>query len=299
MVNVPNPAARIAGDEPCGIDYHRFFTDLNRVKLETSAVSDFMLTVLDDVDQATARATLGVSDENIQDIAGAMVTGGTETGISVTYDDTNARFDFVVDAEFIADTVGAMVSGNTETGITVTYQDSDNTIDFALNGTSSPTAMGFIGMVVPYAGSAAPTGWLLCYGQNVSRTTYAALFAVISTTYGVGDGSSTFGIPDLRGRVVAGQDDMGGTSANRLTSPLNGDTLGASGGAEGVTLTTAEMPAHSHNAFATVNGAAGAGAYALTGAASIDIGIQSAGGGGAHANVQPTLILNYMIFAGV
>lgn len=75
------------------------------------------------------------TDEYIQDIAGAMVSGGTETGIAVTYDDTNARFDFAVDTEFISDTVGAMVTGNTETDIAVTYQDADNTIDFVVSPT--------------------------------------------------------------------------------------------------------------------------------------------------------------------
>src|SRR3990167_8716026 len=86
-----------------------------------------------------------------------------------------------------------------------------------------------VGVVVSFAGSTAPSKWLLCYGQAISRTTYAALFAVISTTYGVGDGSTTFDLHDLRGRVVAGKDDMGGTSANRLTDAvtesLNGDVL--------------------------------------------------------------------------
>jgi microcystin-dependent protein len=153
------------------------------------------------------------------------------------------------------------------------------------------------GMVVPYAGTAAPSGWLLCYGQAVSRTTYAGLFATISTTYGTGDGSTTFNIPDLRGRVVAGQDDMGGTSANRLTDQtggVDGDTLGDTGGAETHTLTTAQMPSHTHSTTGSSNG--GAGYYLLDGA---DNGAPqntgSAGGDGAHNNVQPTIILNYII----
>lgn len=76
----------------------------------------------------------------------------------------------------------------------------------------------------------APAGWLLCDGSAVSRTTYAGLFAVIGTWYGVGDGSTTFNLPDLRGRVVAGKDDMGGNAAGRLMNPpLFGATLGASG----------------------------------------------------------------------
>ena len=113
-----------------------------------------------------------------------------------------------------------------------------------------------IGSVIDYAGATAPTGWLLCYGQAVSRATYAGLFAAISTTYGVGDGSTTFNLPDLRGRVTAGQDDMGGTSANRLTGvtgSVNGDTMGASGGTETHTLTTAELAVHTHTATDTAH----------------------------------------------
>jgi microcystin-dependent protein len=74
---------------------------------------------------------------------------------------------------------------------------------------------------------------LLCFGQAVSRTTYSALFTIVSTTYGAGDGSTTFNLPDLRGRTVAGLDNMGGTAASRLTnaiSGLTGTTLGAVGG---------------------------------------------------------------------
>ena len=55
-----------------------------------------------------------------------------------------------------------------------------------------------VGCVIPFAGAAAPTGWLLCQGQAVSRTTYAQLFSVIGTTYGSGDGSTTFNLPDMR-----------------------------------------------------------------------------------------------------
>ena len=62
------------------------------------------------------------------------------------------------------------------------------------------------GAVSAFAGSAAPTGWLLCDGSDVSRTTYSDLFAVVGTTYGAGDGSTTFGLPNLEGRVPVGLD---------------------------------------------------------------------------------------------
>lgn len=98
-----------------------------------------------------------------------------------------------------------------------------------------------IGVIEDFAGATPPAGALLCYGQAISRTDYADLFRVIGTGHGVGDGSTTFNLPDLRGRVVAGKDDMGGSSANRLTSPLDGDQLGNNGGAQSVDAT------HSHN----------------------------------------------------
>ena len=93
------------------------------------------------------------------------------------------------------------------------------------------------GVVLPYAGSSAPAGWLLCHGQNVSRTVYAALFAAIGTTYGIGDGTTTFGLPDVRGRVIAGEDDMGGTNAQRLTFVSNGTTTNASAVVTGLSST--------------------------------------------------------------
>ena len=175
------------------------------------------------------------------------------------------------------------------------------------------------GAVSPFAGTSEPTGWLFCYGQAVSRTTYAALFAAIGTTYGAGDGSTTFTLPDLRGRVVAGQDDMGGTSANRLTGlsgGVDGDTLGATGGSETHTLTEAQLAAHRHfvantdslsdgspgplvnnQQVAQANSTGGNGGYVLHNSSTeATVGrTSSTGSGQAHNNVQPTIILNYII----
>ena len=154
------------------------------------------------------------------------------------------------------------------------------------------------GMLMPYAGATAPTGWFLCYGQAVSRTTYADLFAVVGTTYGAGDGSTTFNLPDLRGRVIAGKDDMGGVSADRLTDQsggLDGDALGDTGGAETHTLVEAELAAHTHS---VPSGGGGASNYALGGPAgsfSVSQTTGSAGSDTAHNNVQPTIILTYII----
>ncbi len=83
-----------------------------------------------------------------------------------------------------------------------------------------------VGSVIAYAGASAPDGWALCYGQAISRTTYANLFTVLGTTYGVGDSSTTFNVPDLRGRRPFGKDDMGGsgTSQREITTATMGNT---------------------------------------------------------------------------
>lgn len=105
-----------------------------------------------------------------------------------------------------------------------------------------------VGASVDFWGTTAPnSAFVLAYGQAISRTVYSTLFSMFGTTYGVGDGSTTFNIPDLRGRVVAGKDNMGGTSANRLTDAddgLNGDTLGDTGGGETQSLVTGNMPSY-------------------------------------------------------
>ncbi|QDP62945.1 MAG: putative tail collar protein [Prokaryotic dsDNA virus sp.] len=161
-----------------------------------------------------------------------------------------------------------------------------------------------IGQVVDFAGTSAPTLWLLCYGQAVSRTTYASLFSVISTTYGSGDGSTTFNLPDCRGRVSAGKDDMGGSSADRLTDQsggVDGDTLGDTGGDEVHTLTVSEMPSHDHD-IAVIQSQSGGSSDIFqeqSGSLSATDSTASTGGGGAHNNVQPTIIFNKIIYAGV
>lgn len=185
-----------------------------------------------------------------------------------------------------------------------------------------------VGTLVEYAGSTAPDKWLFCYGQAIDRSDYADLFTLIGTTFGVGDGSTTFNIPDCRGRAVAGKDDMGGTSANRLTSPLNGDTLGAAGGDEGHALTAAQVPvltgssstngAHTHSVTNGTNivffEGVGDGVFGGTGALSANdnnISISSAGShshdvvvndgvsASEHNNMQPTIVFTMIIYTGV
>lgn len=158
-----------------------------------------------------------------------------------------------------------------------------------------------VGVVLPYVSGEAPNGWLNCLGQELYRGDYPNLFAVIGTTYGAGDGSTTFNLPNLAGRVVVGQGNGVG-----LTPRSMGDTDGA----ETHTLTTGEIPSHSHTSNAVGgtlglitadgNNTAGGGLdvsavepnlYAAPAALSID----NSGDGGAHNNMQPFMVLNYII----
>ena len=180
------------------------------------------------------------------------------------------------------------------------------------------------GALIPYAGSSAPTGWLLCAGQAVSRTTFATLFAAVGTTYGSGDGSTTFNLPDLRGRAIFGRDDMNGTAANRITNAVSGitaTTLGAAGGDQRLAThghTAAPHnhgitdPTHTHFALQNVRGLGGANQCGGAGqgiepvtptmtSAATGITINNTTvtindfSGGASANIPPAVILNYII----
>lgn len=159
-----------------------------------------------------------------------------------------------------------------------------------VGGSSSPA-----GSILPTGMSSAPVGWLMCYGQAISRTTYATLFNAIGTAFGAGDGSTTFNVPDFRGRVPAGKDDMGGTSANRLSSTVASTKLGAVGGAATHTLSVSEMPSHKHSLVDAVTGLGNAQAPVKSDVGSLTGETQSAGGGASHNNTQPSIIVNYII----
>ena len=109
----------------------------------------------------------------------------------------------------------------------------------SLNSSITSLVLVPVGSVVPFAGTSIPANWWACDGQLLSRTSYAALFAAIGTSWGAGDGLTTFGIPDLRGRTLLGLD----TGATRTPGAA---TIGATAGTSSVTLTTAQMPSHNH-----------------------------------------------------
>ena len=135
------------------------------------------------------------------------------------------------------------------------------------------------GAVTPFAGSVAPSGFLICDGSAVSRTGQADLFTVIGTTYGAGDGSTTFNIPDLRGKVPIG---VSGSHA-----------LASTGGEETHTLTVDEMPAHTHTYYRPLLCVASHSDNIGCGGSQTNTG--STGGDQAHNNMPPYLTLNYII----
>jgi len=163
----------------------------------------------------------------------------------------------------------------------------------ALNGanlTSLPSA-GIPGEIRMYAGATAPTGWSLCDGGALNRTSEATLFAVIGTTFGGGDGSTTFNKPDMRGRAPIGV----GTGST-LTARARGDKVGT----ETHTLNTTEVPSHRH--FIATNGSSTGDpspyygiAYTSYRDAMPDFMTGYTGGGGAHNNMQPSLAVNFII----
>lgn len=216
------------------------------------------------------------------------------------------------------------------------YRKSANVMGVVVGGTEVGVigSTGFVGLgsvpigsVQDFAGATAPTGWLLCYGQSLLRADYPDLFTAIGTAHGAAD-ATHFSLPDYRGRVGAGKGDMGGSDAGRLTSTYfgaPGTTLGSVGGLESHTLTTAQLAVHSHNvldpnhthtassgtvfagtgATGVGTGGSGPGGSATdmsgftTSSAATGITIQNNGSGNAHNNVQPTIVVNKIIFTGV
>ena len=144
------------------------------------------------------------------------------------------------------------------------------------------------GVVMWNASSTVPTGWLACNGAAVSRTTYADLFVIIGTTFGSGDGSTTFNVPDGARRVLVGSGGSGtGTLAN---------TVGATGGAETHALTSAEVASHTHSVTQpTVDTAVNGGASYVTSNGTSSVATGSAGSGTAHNNIQPSVVMLMMI----
>ena len=163
----------------------------------------------------------------------------------------------------------------------------------------APGAARVFGEIIDYGGATAPAGWAVCDGGELNRTTHNDLFTAIGTTFGSGNGTTTYNVPDLRGRVTAGVDGAAGRLTNQPGS-VNGDAVGNVGGAETHTLTVQELASHTHttrNIFAS-----GTNTTASPGSTQGAVNVEASGAAGGdqpHNNVQPTMILNKIIYHGV
>lgn len=158
-----------------------------------------------------------------------------------------------------------------------------------IGGTATMSTMP-VGAILAMGTTALPSNWLACNGDAVSRATYAALFSAIGTTYGIGNGTTTFNIPDLKGRVPMGNG-INGSDFDKI--------MGVKWGAERVSIGVNEMPAHSHQ-IALQAGTTGTTLVPPRGQATFaGMGAtQSTGAGDGHANLQPSLVVAYAIYAG-
>lgn len=160
----------------------------------------------------------------------------------------------------------------------------------------------FVGEIRMFAGNFAPRGWAFCDGQLLAVSQNDALFSLLGTIYG-GDGRTTFGLPDLRGRIPLHQGTGPGLSSRRL---------GSKGGAENITLTTNQLASHTHDlnankAAATTSAPQGKVVAASDGAtvgmlygqpATVNMAsnaIVNTGGSQPHTNLMPTLCLHFII----
>jgi len=290
----------------------------------------------------SARAMMAAVAKYRDDVSGAIVTGGTSTAYAVSsfeafdtfahlggqtiaftpHVTNGATVTLTVDglgAKPLRSSPGVELPGGSlilGTPYVALYNNSD-AVWYLHGGIGAANAYSIpLGAGMDYWGATTPSSiFAFPIGQAISRTTYAPLFSLFGTTYGVGDGSTTFNLPDKVGRISAMRD--GGST--RLSSSYFGGNpanLGAVGGAESTTLTVAQIPSHTHaNTLSdpghthsyTQNapfGASGAGAGINGGSAGgttgssttgITINNAAAGSGGAHNNVQPTIVCNYII----
>ena len=290
----------------------------------------------------SARAMMARAAEQRDDISGSLTTGGTATAYTIT---TNQGFASVpTDGQLIAFTVHATngINATLQADGGTTYQiqsavgvnigagtiilGSPYTAKFNLSAAAwilrdfygNPYALPLGGLLNSTVATPPNSSFILPAGQCISRTAYATYFALVSTTFGACDGVTTFAAPDLRGRNQVALDNLNGSAANRMTNNANGcgvafTSVGAVCGQEGVTLSIAQMPSHTHTQNAhnhgltalltsgTSGGVPSGSAFSTAvtvGSNSTDSATatnQNTGGGGQHPTVQPSFAVTVFL----
>ena len=216
-------------------------------------------------------------------------TSTTITNLSTPTDNKHAANKQYVDTQ-VATKQNTLVSGTNIKTINNQSLLGSGDLDIISGGDTLP-----VGAIIPYSGSTIPTNFLLADGSAVSRTTYSELFEAIGTTYGAGNGSTTFNLPNLKGKVPVGRD----------SSDTSFDVLGETGGEKTHQLTVNEMPSHAHDTPIHSGGSQGLlgfmgltnGSSSTTLSGGSTFGIKNTGGSQAHNNLQPYITQNYIIKA--
>ena len=216
-------------------------------------------------------------------------TSTTITNLSTPTDNKHAANKQYVDTQ-VATKQNTLVSGTNIKTINNQSLLGSGDLDIISGGDTLP-----VGAIIPYSGSTIPTNFLLADGSAVSRTTYSELFEAIGTTYGAGNGSTTFNLPNLKGKVPVGRD----------SSDTSFDVLGETGGEKTHQLTVNEMPSHAHDTPIHSGGSQGLlgfmgltnGSSSTTLSGGSTFGVKNTGGSQAHNNLQPYITQNYIIKA--
>lgn len=217
----------------------------------------------------SARALMAGAAKWRADLNGSITTGGSSTAYTATSNQSmgalTAGFEITIvphttsgaSPTLAVDSLTAKPirsAAGTEIGAGVLIQGTPYRVTYYTSNSGEWVLHGFygdpygipLGGLLPYVGSTAPnSNFVLPYGQAISRSTYSTLFSLVSTTFGTGDGSTTFNVPDIRGRAIFAKDDMGGSAAGNLTtagSSVDGTTLGATGGAQSKAILQANLP---------------------------------------------------------
>lgn len=207
-------------------------TTANSEIVRVTAISTDTLTIIRQQEGTSAR-TIVVGDQISANITAKTLTDAEKVLTGITGGSLNSSTEYIA-----VDKLEVSATDTFELAATSTLE-------------IEPIINYLIGEITMFGGVQAPAGWFFCDGSTVSRTIYAGLFQIIGTTFGVGDGSTTFTLPDLRGRSPVGAGT--GTASGATVKTLGSQPASGSGGEQVHTMTTGELVAHTHPIAARAN----------------------------------------------